>query len=61
MAVALAFVLLSHGSFDVPLQALLVTAGAQWAMLAIGPAWARSGQRSGVQQPMSEPAVPPSA
>ena len=41
MAVALSFVLLSHGSFDVPLQALLVTAGAQWAMLAIGPAWAR--------------------
>ena len=59
MAVALAFVLLSHGSFDVPLQALLVTAGAQWAMLAVGPSWAR--QRSGVQQPMSEPAVPPSA
>ncbi len=31
---ALALALLSHGAFDVPLQALLVTTAAQWAMLA---------------------------
>jgi hypothetical protein len=31
----LALALLSHGAFDVPLQALLVTAAAQWAMLAM--------------------------
>lgn len=30
----LALALLSHGAFDVPLHALLVTASAQWAMLA---------------------------
>lgn len=30
----LAFALLSHGAFDVPLQALLLTAAAQWVMLA---------------------------
>lgn len=33
--VALALALLSHGAFDVPLQALLITASAQWAMLAM--------------------------
>jgi hypothetical protein len=32
---AIALALLSHGSFDVPLHALLVTASAQWAMLAM--------------------------
>jgi len=32
---ALALTLLSHGSFDVPLHALAVTAAAQWAMLAM--------------------------
>jgi hypothetical protein len=32
---SLALVLLSNGAFDVPLQALLVTASAQWAMLAM--------------------------
>jgi len=32
---ALAFALLSQGAFDVPLQALLITASAQWAMLAM--------------------------
>jgi len=31
----LALALLSHGAFDVPLHALLVTAAAQWAMLAM--------------------------
>jgi hypothetical protein len=31
----LAFALLSHGAYDVPLHALLVTASAQWAMLAM--------------------------
>lgn len=35
IVVALALALLSHGAFDVPLQALLVTASAQWAMLAM--------------------------
>jgi hypothetical protein len=30
---AVALALLSHGSFDVPLQALLITASAQWALL----------------------------
>jgi hypothetical protein len=37
---ALALALLSHGAFDVPLHALLMTASAQWAMLAMseGPA-----------------------
>jgi hypothetical protein len=32
---SLAFALLSHGAFDVPLHALLATASAQWAMLAM--------------------------
>ena len=32
---ALGLALLSHGSFDVPLHALAVTAAAQWAMLAM--------------------------
>jgi hypothetical protein len=32
---ALALALLSHGSFDVPLHALAITAAAQWAMLAM--------------------------
>ncbi|MBX3207444.1 MAG: hypothetical protein KF764_20520 [Labilithrix sp.] len=32
---SLALALLSHGAFDVPLHALLVTASAQWAMLAM--------------------------
>lgn len=32
---ALALTLISHGSFDVPLHALAVTAAAQWAMLAM--------------------------
>jgi hypothetical protein len=32
---ALALALLSHGSFDVPIHALLITAGAQWTMLAM--------------------------
>ena len=32
---ALALALLSHGRFDVPLHALLITAAAQWAMLAM--------------------------
>ncbi len=32
---ALAFALLSHGAYDVPLHALLVTTSAQWAMLAM--------------------------
>jgi hypothetical protein len=32
---ALALALLSHGAFDVPLHALLVTTSAQWAMLAM--------------------------
>ncbi len=32
---ALALALLSHGAFDVPLHALLVTAAAQWTMLAM--------------------------
>jgi len=32
---SLALALLSHGAFDVPLHALLVTAAAQWAMLAM--------------------------
>jgi hypothetical protein len=32
---ALALALLSHGTFDVPLHALAVTAAAQWAMLAM--------------------------
>jgi hypothetical protein len=35
VVVALAFALLSHGAYDVPLHALLVTASAQWAMLAM--------------------------
>jgi len=35
VVVALSLALLSHGAFDVPLQALLVTASAQWAMLAM--------------------------
>ena len=35
VVVALVLALLSHGAFDVPLHALLVTAGAQWAMLAM--------------------------
>lgn len=51
----LALVLLSNGIFDVPLHALLATTGALWAMLAL----ASEDQRSGVQQPMSEPTVPP--
>lgn len=54
---ALATALLSRGRFDVPLQALLVTTSAQWAMLAMidaRPA-ASAGQRAGVQQPMSPP------
>ncbi|MBX3217711.1 MAG: hypothetical protein KF850_37240 [Labilithrix sp.] len=49
---SLALALLSHGAFDVPLHALLVTASAQWAMLAM------SDQRFGVQQPMSPPSAP---
>ncbi len=32
---SLALALLSHGAFDIPLHALLVTAAAQWAMLAM--------------------------
>ena len=32
---ALALALLSHGAFDVPLHALLITAAAQWTMLAM--------------------------
>lgn len=52
----LALTLLSNGIFDVPLHAMLVTAGAQWAILAL---CQRSDQRSGVQQPMSAPSVPP--
>lgn len=36
---ALALALLSHGAFDVPLQALLVTTSAQWAMLATADDW----------------------
>lgn len=51
----LALVLLSNGIFDVPLHAMLATAGAQWAMLAL----TTEAQRSGVQQPMSAPTVPP--
>ena len=35
VVVSLALALLSHGAFDVPLHALLVTAAAQWAMLAM--------------------------
>jgi hypothetical protein len=34
IVVALSLALLSHGAFDVPLQALLITASALWAMLA---------------------------
>ena len=56
----LALTLLSNGIFDVPLHALLATAGAQWAMLALAESDGRAGaQRSGVQQPMSAPTVPP--
>jgi hypothetical protein len=44
---ALSLALLSHGAFDVPLQALLVTASAQWAILAM------IDQRGLVQQPTS--------
>ncbi|MFO0734231.1 MAG: hypothetical protein U0270_00050 [Labilithrix sp.] len=51
----LALVLLSNGIFDVPLHAMLATAGAQWAMLVL----TAEAQRSGVQQPMSAPTVPP--
>ncbi|MBX3192253.1 MAG: hypothetical protein KF819_35010 [Labilithrix sp.] len=54
---ALALALLSHGAFDVPLQALAVTAAAQWAMLAMvddRSMWsALVAQRAGVQQPTS--------
>jgi hypothetical protein len=35
LVAALGLGLLSHGAFDVPLQALLVTTSAQWAMLAM--------------------------
>jgi hypothetical protein len=47
----LALTLLSNGIFDVPLHAMLATAGAQWAMLAL----VNEVQRSGVQQPISAP------
>lgn len=58
VSVALAFALLSHGAFDVPLQALLVIASAQWALLAIAalPDWA--GSRTAM---ISEPSVPPAS
>lgn len=46
-----ALLLLSNGVFDVPLHALLATAGAEWAMLALAASF--DGQRSGVQQPIS--------
>ncbi|MBX3232967.1 MAG: hypothetical protein KIT84_11705 [Labilithrix sp.] len=48
-------VLLSSGVLDVPLHALLATAGAEWALLALATV---ERQRSGVQQPMSEPSLP---
>jgi hypothetical protein len=53
IAAPMAFVLLSGASFDVPLQALLVTASAQWLLLTMS-----ESQRSGVQQPMSEGTPP---
>ena len=51
---ALALALLSGGSFDVPLHALLATASAQWILLAMSDA-REPGQRLGVQQPTSAP------
>lgn len=35
LVVPLALALLSHGAFDIPLHALLITASAEWAMLAM--------------------------
>jgi hypothetical protein len=53
---SLSLALLSQGAFDVPLHALLVTASAEWAMLAMTePAYLRFG----VQQPMSGAARSP--
>lgn len=51
IAAPLALALLSHGTFDVPLQAMLVTAASQWAILAAQ--YTQRPKRSGVQQPMS--------
>lgn len=48
--------LLSHGSFDVPLHALLATVSAQWAILAMTDT--ASTQRFAVQQPTSPPEPP---
>lgn len=53
----LALVLLSNGSFDVPLHALLVSAGAQWALLAM--AKRASGDGSGRRHQRPVEAVPP--
>ncbi len=49
----LALALLSNGIFDVPMHAMLATAGAQWALLALSQP--QRPQRSGVQQPISAP------
>jgi len=55
LVASLALALLSHGAFDVPLQALAIAAAAQWTMLAMAedPKVAPKDQRLGVQQPTS--------
>jgi hypothetical protein len=53
VAAMLALALLSHGAFDVPLQALAALAATQWAILAMAAGRRPRGQRFGVQQPVS--------
>jgi hypothetical protein len=64
---ALTLALLSHGAFDVPLHALLVTASAQWAMLAMSDdssRWfvlLRRGAAAPAAAPAATPEPPPAA